>query len=203
MAKGNRKVPGINASSTADISFILLIFFLVTTSMDTDRGLHVRLPEPPKENQEPPEVFKRNMLLVNVNMNGQIMVTRGEFEAMEVDLNTDASRRVFRDMVKEFITNPSNSEKLPKFYEEELPAPFGKTLTTKNHVISLQTDRATKYDIFFLVSNELYGAYNELRDELAHKTFNRAYAECNEDEQLAVRQYYKCMISEAEPKVYN
>ena len=39
MAKGKRKVPGINASSTADISFILFIFFLITTSMDTDRGL--------------------------------------------------------------------------------------------------------------------------------------------------------------------
>ncbi len=200
---GKRKVPGLNGSSMADISFIMLIFFLVTTSMDTDKGLHVRLPEPPKENQEPPEVFKRNMFIVNVNMEGRIMITRGEFEPVEVDLNTAADRRAFRESVKEFITNPSNSDKLPKFYEEELPAPFGKTMTTKNHVISLQTDRATKYDIFFLVSNELYGAYNELRDDLARKTFNRAYSECNEDEQLAVRQYYKCMISEAEPKVYN
>lgn len=48
MAKRNRKVPGINASSTADIAFMLLIFFLITTSMDTDRGLARRLPPPQK-----------------------------------------------------------------------------------------------------------------------------------------------------------
>ena len=70
MAKGKRKVPGLNGSSMADISFIMLIFFLVTTSMDTDRGLHVRLPNPPDENieQDPPKIRKRNSLIVNVNM---------------------------------------------------------------------------------------------------------------------------------------
>lgn len=73
---GKRKVPGLNASSTADISFILLIFFLVTTSMDTDRGLAVRLPNPPEDNQQdPPKIRERNSMIVNVNMNNQIMVT--------------------------------------------------------------------------------------------------------------------------------
>ena len=77
---GKRKVPGINASSTADISFILLIFFLVTTSMDTDRGLQVRLPQPPDETQlqDPPKIRKRNSLVVNVNMNNEILITQGE-----------------------------------------------------------------------------------------------------------------------------
>ena len=48
MAKGKRKVPDINSSSTADIAFLLLIFFLITTSMDTDRGLARLLPHHPK-----------------------------------------------------------------------------------------------------------------------------------------------------------
>ncbi len=194
---GKRKVPGLNASSTADISFILLIFFLVTTSMDTDRGLPVRLPNPPEDNQQdPPKIRERNSMVVNVNMNNQIMVTIAK-EPREIQISE------LRDLAKEFISNPEDKADLPEKVAVELPAPFGVQMITKNHVISLQTDRATNYDTYFQVSNELYGAYNDLRDELARKTFGRPYKECNEDEQLACRQYYKCVISEAEPKKYN
>ena len=198
MAKGKKKVPGINASSTADISFILLIFFLVTTSMDTDRGLHVRLPNPPEENveQDPPKVKQRNTMVVTVNMYNQIMAKVGNSEAKEVMLNE------LRQLTKDFIANRDNDSKLPELHPVELPAPFGVQNITKNHVISFVTDRATSYDLYFQIENELYGAYNELRDELARRTFGYGYNECNEDQQLAVRQYYKCMISEAEPKNY-
>ena len=195
---GKRKVPGLNASSTADISFILLIFFLVTTSMDTDRGLAVRLPNPPEENQQdPPKVRERNNMNVMVNMNNQVSVrVAGEFK-------TDVQISELRELAKTFIANPEDDIKLPERVAVELPAPFGVQMITKNHVISLQTDRATSYDVYFQIENELYGAYNDLRDELARKTFGRPYRECTEDEQLACRQYYKCVISEAEPKTYN
>ena len=194
---GKRKVPGLNASSTADISFILLIFFLVTTSMDTDRGLAVRLPNPPEDNQQdPPKIRERNSMIVNVNMNNQIMVTVAK-NSKEIQISE------LRELAKQFIANPENDPDLPELIPVELPAPFGVQPITKNHVISLQTDRATSYDTYFQVENELYGAYNDLRDELARKTFGRPYRECNEDEQLACRQYYKCVISEAEPRKYN
>ena len=194
---GKRKVPGLNASSTADISFILLIFFLVTTSMDTDRGLAVRLPNPPEENQQdPPKIRERNSMIVNVNMNNQIMVAIAK-EPREIQVSE------LRELAKEFIANPEDKADLPEKVAVELPAPFGVQMITKNHVISLQTDRATSYDTYFQVENELYGAYNDLRDELARKTFGRPYRECTEDEQLACRQYYKCVISEAEPRKYN
>ena len=194
---GKRKVPGLNASSTADISFILLIFFLVTTSMDTDRGLAVRLPNPPEENQQdPPKIRERNSMIVNVNMNNQIMVTIAK-EPREIQVSE------LRELAKEFIANPEDKADLPEKVAVERPAPFGVQMITKNHVISLQTDRATSYDTYFQVENELYGAYNDLRDELARKTFGRPYRECTEDEQLACRQYYKCVISEAEPRKYN
>lgn len=195
---GKRKVPGLNGSSMADISFIMLIFFLVTTSMDTDRGLHVRLPNPPEENieQDPPKVKERNTMVVTVNMHNQIMAKVGNSESKEVEL------RELRQLAKEFIENRDNNAKLPELHAVELPAPFGVQNITKNHVISFVTDRATSYDIYFQIENELYGAYNELRDELARRTFGYGYSECNEDQQLAVRQYYKCMISEAEPKNY-
>ena len=194
---GKRKVPGLNASSTADIAFILLIFFLITTSMDTDRGLAVRLPNPPEENQQdPPKIRERNSMVVYVNMNNQIMVTVKK-KSQECEISE------IREIAKEFIANPNNDPDLPELIPVELPAPFGVQSVTKNHVISFQTDRATNYDTYFQVENELYGAYNELRDDLAKKTFGRPYKECSEDEQLACRQYYKCVISEAEPKKYN
>lgn len=196
MAKGKKKVPGINASSTADISFILLIFFLVVSSMNSDLGLHVRLPNPPDENieQDPPKVKERNTMVVTVNMNNQIMVKMGSGVHKEVQINE------IRQMAKEFIENPNNDANLPELHPVELPAPFGVQNITKNHVISFVTDRATAYDLYFQIENELYGAYNELRDELAKRTFGYGYNLCNQDQQLAVRQYYKCMISEAEPK---
>ncbi|MBR4294858.1 MAG: biopolymer transporter ExbD [Bacteroidaceae bacterium] len=194
---GKRKVPGLNASSTADISFILLIFFLVTTSMDTDRGLAVRLPNPPEDNQQdPPKIRERNSMIVNVNMNNQIMVTVAK-NSKEIQISE------LRELAKQFIANPENDPDLPELIPVELPAPFGVQPITKNHVISLQTDRATSYDTYFQVENELYGAYNDLRDELARKSFGHPYRECTEDEQLACRQYYKCVISEAEPRKYN
>ena len=194
---GKRKVPGLNASSTADISFILLIFFLVTTSMDTNRGLAVRLPNPPEENQQdPPKIRERNSMIVNVNMNNQIMVTVAK-NSKEIQISE------LRELAKQFIANPENDPDLPELIPVELPAPFGVQPITKNHVISLQTDRATSYDTYFQVENELYGAYNDLRDELARKSFGHPYRECTEDEQLACRQYYKCVISEAEPRKYN
>ena len=194
---GKRKVPGLNASSTADISFILLIFFLVTTSMDTDRGLAVRLPNPPEDNQQdPPKIRERNSMIVNVNMNNQIMVTVAK-NSKEIQISE------LRELAKQFIANPENDPDLPELIPVELPAPFGVQPITKNHVISLQTDRATSYDTYFQVENELYGAYNDLRDELARKSFGHPYRACTEDEQLACRQYYKCVISEAEPRKYN
>ena len=194
---GKRKVPGLNASSTADISFILLIFFVVTTSMDTDRGLAVRLPNPPEDNQQdPPKIRERNCMIVNVIMNNQIMVTVAK-NSKEIQISE------LRELAKQFIANPENDPDLPELIPVELPAPFGVQPITKNHVISLQTDRATSYDTYFQVENELYGAYNDLRDELARKSFGHPYRECTEDEQLACRQYYKCVISEAEPRKYN
>ena len=166
--------------------------------MDTDRGLAVRLPNPPEENQQdPPKVRERNNMNVMVNMNNQVSVrVAGEFK-------TDVQISELRELAKTFIANPEDDIKLPERVAVELPAPFGVQMITKNHVISLQTDRATSYDVYFQIENELYGAYNDLRDELARKTFGRPYRECTEDEQLACRQYYKCVISEAEPKTYN
>lgn len=205
MGKGKRKVPGINASSTADISFILLIFFLVVTSMNSSTGLNVRLPEPPEDEelQDPPKIKKRNSLIVLVNMENEIMVTQGEKAPYQIDVND------LRQLAKEFITNADNRADYPEKHTEDvvfedkgvehvLPSGRQQMLTSK-HVISLQTHRGTNYKTYFEVSNALYGAYDELRDELARKEFGKAYKDLEEAQQMLCRLYYKTMISEAEP----
>ena len=206
MGKGKRKVPGINASSTADISFILLIFFLVVTSMNSSTGLNVRLPEPPEDEdlQNPPKIKKRNSLIVLVNMDNDIMITQGERKPYLIELSE------LRQLVKDFISNNENRADYPEKHAEDvvfeeggtehvLPSGRQQNITSK-HVISLQTDRGTNYKTYFEVSNELYAAYDELRDELARKEYGKSYDKLEETQQMLCRLYYKTMISEAEPR---
>lgn len=196
MAKGKRSVPDINSSSTADIAFLLLIFFLITTSMDTDRGLARRLPPPPEPDQELDDIIvkERNVLQVILNFNNQLMV-KGGGKSDYIDVSQ------LRTLTKDFIVNPYNDENLPEKHPKELPY-FGNVMVTENHVISLQNDRGATYQAYIDVQNELVAAYNEIRDEISQSQFQRDYAELNEDEQKAVRDYYPQKISEAEPKDY-
>ena len=205
MAKKKRKVPGLNGSSLADISFILLIFFLVTTSMDTDTGLARRLPPPPDPNQleEDVKVKGRNVLVVSVNMNNEIMYYYGD-EAKRVTV-MDVKPEDLRAIAKEFIANPENKPNMPEFHPADPPLPLlGAYPVTKNHIISVQTDRSTSYEVYFQIQNELMAAYNELRDELSREKFGKYYRHLDpeSDEALAVRGVYPLKISEAEPKKY-
>ncbi|MBE6301136.1 MAG: biopolymer transporter ExbD [Parabacteroides distasonis] len=187
-----RKTPGINGSSSADIAFMLLIFFLITTSMDTDKGLARRLPPPVPKDQKKQDVDinKRNLLVVLINSNNEILCG-DQF----VDI------KQLKDKVKEFIDNPFNDANKPEKVEEDVPF-FGKIMTAKKHVISLQNDRGTEYQAYISVQNELAKAYNELRDDLSKKKFGMAFAELDEEQQKAVQQVYPQKISEAEPKNY-
>ncbi len=192
MARKKRKVPGLNASSTADISFILLIFFLVTTSMDTDSGLARRLPPPPEENQEDAQidVKERNVLNILINAAGTI---RCNNEAIEISQVCEKA--------KEFINNESNRPDLPEKHLKNIPL-LGQCAITDKHVISVQTHRGTPYNVYFQVQNELIRAYNELRDELSKAKFGKLYSALSEEQQEAIREYYPQKISEAEPKKY-
>ena len=188
-----RKTPGINGSSSADIAFMLLIFLLITTSMDTDKGLARRLPPPvPKDQKknEEMDIKKRNILVVLINSNNQILCNN-EF----IDI------KQLREKVRNFIENPYNDEHMPEKTEVDVPF-FGKQMVTKNHVISLQNDRGTEYQAYIDVQNELAAAYNELRDEVSRKKFGKAFADLDEDQQKAVQMIYPQKISEAEPKNY-
>ena len=192
MAKGNRSVPEINSSSTADIAFLLLIFFLITTSMDTDRGLARRLPPPPEKDQKQDDIIvkERNVLPVRLNSNDQLMCGKDYISIKQL-----------RQRAKEFIANPYNDEKMPEKHKKTLPF-FGDVMVPEKHVISLQNDRGTSYQAYIDVQNELVAAYNELRNELAQEKWQKDYNQLSEDQQKAIRDYYPQKISEAEPKNY-
>ena len=195
MAKTKRKVPGLNQSSVADISFILLIFFLVTTSMDTDTGLPRRLPEwDPNALDQEVMIRERNIMVVNVNKFNEIYVKNGAF-------NGRVGITELKDLAKEFIANPYDNINLPAKEEYVIPD-FKTVVTTIKHVISLQTDRSTNYEIYFNVQNELTRAYNELRDEWCRETFSRGWNDASEDEQTFAKGMYPSKISEAEPRQY-
>ena len=192
MARKKRDVPGINSSSTADIAFMLLIFFLITTSMDTDRGLARRLPPPPENDQQKDDVIikERNVLQVRLNKDDQLMCGQDYIDIKQL-----------KEKAKEFIVNPYDDEKLPEKHRKNIPL-LGDCMITEKHVISVQNDVGTSYKAYIDVQNELVAAYNELRDELGKAKFGKTYAQCSEDEQKAIRDYYPQKISEAEPKKY-
>ena len=188
-----KKIPEINASSMADISFLLLIFFLVTTSMDVNQGLARRLPPPipPDQKVEDTDINKRNLFVVKINWENKLLV-----QGQELDI------KQLRAKAKEFIANPNDDANMPRLFEEDFGAPFGTLKYTKDHVISVQNDMETQYQAYLDVQNELVAAYNELREECAQKYFNKAYGELEEDQQKTIAKIYPQKISEAEPKNY-
>ncbi len=206
MAK--REISEINAGSMADIAFLLLIFFLVTTTMDTDTGLIRRLPAIPDEPQiDPPPIKKRNIFEVLVNANDQLLV---EGEYMQItELRAKAKEFIksspnFPSVVD--VTNASNPG-LPEFKSEEVPV-FGTMLLSKQ-IVSLQNDNGTSYNMYVKVQNELVAAYNELRNEFALQKFGKTYtelvqqskgSEAIKEKMRAVKKVYPQRISEAEPK---
>ncbi|HQI42540.1 MAG TPA: biopolymer transporter ExbD [Dysgonamonadaceae bacterium] len=207
MAKTKKKVPGLNSSSMADISFLLLIFFLVTSSMDTDTGLARRLPAPPQDEQnlQEMEVQRRNLMVVLVNSQNQTMVRDqlgDEWYANITEMVGRGGKVGLKDKVKEFVTNPNNNPNLPELIEQDFGEPIGTVLTTADHVISLQNDATTSYKAYIAVQNELVKAYNELREEAALKYYNKHYADLLPDQQEKINKLYPQRISEAEPKNY-
>ena len=187
-------MPGLNTSSTADISFMLLIFFLVTTSMDTDQGLARTLPKPPEDDQLNNEikVKERNILNIRINKDNYVMI--GDDYASLADV---------KERAKEFIKNEDNRPNLPELKPKKIKELGRTVMVTENHVISVQTDRGTDYGVYFAVQDALVSAYNELRDEFAYAEFGiKHYDQLSDDQKKAVREVYPQKISEAEPKKY-
>lgn len=165
----------INAGSMADIAFLLLIFFLVTTTMDVDSGIARKLPE---KTEEQPEVIvkEKNILDIVVNRNNQLLV---ENEYVKV---ADVKR-----LAMKFIDNggglgtPIDDQPgQPCDYCEGNRDPDSSDHPSKA-IISLQSDRGTTYGMYISVQNEIEAAYNELRNRLSRKLYGRSYDELLND----------------------
>ncbi len=175
MARKGKKIPEINAASMADIAFLLLIFFLLVTTIDTDKGIIRKLPPMPKGPPPEVEVHDRNVLVVRVNAFDQLMV-EGDIIPIEQ----------LRERTKEFILNPNHSPDLAE--------------SPQKAIVSLKNDRGTSYDMYIQVQNELTAAYNEIRDEYAMQRYGKPYDALPKRLQKEVRKLFPMKISEAEPE---
>ncbi|MCI0523009.1 MAG: biopolymer transporter ExbD [Bacteroidales bacterium] len=184
-----RQVPEINAGSMADIAFLLLIFFLAATTMDSDTGLLRQLPEIPDPNvpQDVNQINDRNILEVKVNKDNLLLV-EGEL--------TEFSQ--LRDITSRFIVNADDLPDMPE--KEIVNLPYFGDVPVSKAVISLQNDIGTKYGVYIAVQNELIAARAKLRDDLAKQEFGIAYERLDEERKGAVDDFFKVPISEAEPK---
>lgn len=167
----------INAGSMADIAFLLLIFFLVTTTIVEDKGVLVKLPP---WSEEPPDIQKlneRNVFGVLVNKDNQLLVRKEPADIKDL-----------RERTKEFILNPQKREDLA-----EKPT---------KAIISLKNDRGTEYRTYLEVYNELKAAYAELWNEAAQKQFGSNYPDLGKEDRRTIRNQIPLVISEAEPTAF-
>lgn len=206
MAK--RDVPEINAGSMADIAFLLLIFFLVTTTMDVDTGISRKLTEKqPEDAPPPPKLKEKNVFIVTVNRNNDILVEGETF--MQVD-------QIRAEAIK-FIDNGGG---LGNPIDGAEPAECdwcggAKDPASSDHpnkaVISLESDRGTSYGTYISVQNELVGAYTDLRNRLSEKMYGISYIQLLKDSNNnpsntslkekvnLIKGKYPQILSEAEP----
>ena len=180
-----RETPEINAGSMADIAFLLLIFFLVTTTMDVDGGIARTLPPIIENEDTPPPIKKKNIFTIKVNANDQLLAN-GDLILIK-DL---------RKEVKSFIDN--NGDGTSDYCKGEK-----KSTSSDNPnkaVVSLQNDRGTSYGMYVKVQNEIMAAYNELREELSMKKYGKSFAELKDKESIKdIKDSYPMKISEADP----
>jgi biopolymer transport protein ExbD len=189
MARKKKKIPEINATSTADIAFIMLIFFLITSTMDVDSGIIRRLPPPLDPTEQPEDINKRNLFEVRINSQDYLWV-KGRY--MDV--------RELKDATKTFISNRANDPSMSDKKEVHIPL-LGGTYMASRGIISLKNDRGTSYDMYIQVQNELARAISELRNELSKEQFGVSFTDLVDQEKIeAIQKAIPVAISEAEPE---
>ena len=203
-----RDVPEINAGSMADIAFLLLIFFLVTTTMNVDSGINKKLSEKPPPDYEPPVIKQKNIFEVNINRNNELLV---EGERMEL--------KDLKEAAIKFIDNGGGVGKPGEDGTPGQPCDYCKgerSESSSDHpnkaIISVQSDRGTEYGTYIAVQDELLKAYTVLRNRLSQERYGMLYTELDkaykdsqrQDEDLKtkvedIKTSYPQILSDAEP----
>lgn len=174
--KRNREEPEINGSSLADIAFLLLIFFLVVTTIDVDTGIGLILPPIPDENTEPPPVKERNLLNILVNAQGMVLIDE-----------EPASLSTVKDRIKEFVDNNGADPDLSESPDDA--------------IVSIKTLRSTPYNVYIDMLDEVMGAYAELRNQASMERYGVPFDSFDDNtvEQEEIQNLYPKKISIAEP----
>lgn len=173
----SRKIPEINAGSMADIAFLLLVFFLVTTTISTDAGVQTMLPPwipPDKQKEMIAPVEAQNLYAIQVNGANQILMRDKIVDYKEI-----------KPTIIEFITNYGKRSD----YSE----------SPEKAIVSLLNDKSTSYETYLTVYNEVKAAYNTVRQGYARQTYGRPMEELTQDEEKEVKTKFPVIISEAEP----
>lgn len=178
LKKRERSEAEIPTASMADIAFLLLIFFLVTTTIDVDTGIMMQLPPPLQEDQKPPPIKERNMLAILVNAQGDILVEN------EITRLPDVRREVIKHVTNDGVD--------PAYAED-----------AEHAIVSLKTDRKTDYNAYIDVLDEVWMGYREIWDGEARKlgfaNYDAYAATLGEDEEDVIKERIKAKISLAEP----
>ncbi|NBW70761.1 MAG: biopolymer transporter ExbD [Bacteroidetes bacterium] len=176
LKKKKREGAEINGSSMADIAFLLLIFFLVTTTINVDTGIGMVLPPPLDPEQEPPPIRERNLMKILVNAQGLVLMDEEPVPITEV-----------RTKLIEFIDNPEGNEEL--------------AVSPDAAIVSLKTQRETPYSIYIDMLDEVMGAYKDLRDAASRSNYGVPYDALADDspQQNQIQDMYPKKISIAEP----
>ncbi|MCH2490332.1 MAG: biopolymer transporter ExbD [Flavobacteriales bacterium] len=197
-----RSSPEVNAGSMADIAFLLLIFFLVTTTIEKDKGIARQLP-PDEDVVDPPIIKQKNLFVVSVNKSDQLLV---EDELMELE--------DLRQAAIDFLDNGGVAAECPYCQGSRSPESSD---NPEKAVISVQNDRLTSYKMYISVQNELVAAYNFLRNRESQRLYgwkytemkknldegnvkSEAQAEAIEERLTRIQELYPMKLSEAEPK---
>ena len=182
--RSRKDTPTLNTTATADISFILLIFFLVATSFNAYKGLEKNVTPDNEEQTDKTQMKQRNVLQLQLHADNTI--THNE---------TIIQEPLLYDIIVRFIENAANLPTLPE-HSTQYIAGIGKCTSTFEHQIILTTDRNASYDTYYFIQNTIHKAYNALRDKTASTHFGKQYDALTPVQQQAVRKIYPLHLIE-------
>lgn len=185
-----KEIPQFNSSSMADIAFLLLIFFLITSSLESKTGIYRQLSPGFAEDilKKKSDIQERNFLFIEISENNQLILGEEIISIPEI-----------KTIAKTFIANPENLDYLPEKESIDLPI-IGNYPVSNQHIIQLEVNRNSNYQTYISVISELTAAYNELRNEFAQNHFRKTFDKLTDEEKEVAREVYPLRITEKERK---
>ncbi len=159
-----KPISEINAGSMADIAFLLLIFFLVTTTLNVDQGIFTKIAQ---DNPDALDTHKRNVFDISINRNNEILIGSDEVSITEIS-----------QLAQDFIDNGAGKD------SKGNPCDWcnGKKITTSSDhpakaIITIEADREASYKTYVKVLDKVHLAYNNLRNQLSVKMYGRNFTQ--------------------------